>query len=82
MEKIKCPVCMGRKNKIPCVACNGSGVVELPKKKLSKIDKDGRFKEAAHKLRDAGYTLREIAAMLGYKGAQSIAHLLNKKPLQ
>lgn len=78
-EKIVCPVCNGGKERKSCVACKGVGFLTAPKPPKSVYDKDGRMKAAAHVLRNAGYTLREIAAILGYKGPQSIAHLLNKK---
>lgn len=75
--KIKCPVCKG--NGEYCVACKGSGKIKPPKPKNYIKDNEGQMKKAAHALRKTGYTLREIATILGYKNPQSIAHLLNKK---
>lgn len=77
-EKIICPVCKGGKDRHKCVACKGEGFLTAPKPNKSVYDKDGRMKKAAHSLRDYGYTLREIASILGYKHPQSIANLLNK----
>ena len=74
---IVCPACKG-KNKL-CVACKGKGKLKPPKPNHSIRDTDGKNKEAATKLRKAGYTLREIAEILGYKHPQSIQSLLNKK---
>lgn len=36
--------------------------------------------KVAISLREAGYTIREIAAALGYKHPGSVSHLLNKAP--
>jgi hypothetical protein len=77
-NKIVCPVCRGRyKN---CAACKGTGKLNPPKPKNYKKDQDGEMKSAATILRDYGYTLREIAEILGYHHPQSIQNLLNKKP--
>jgi DNA-binding transcriptional MerR regulator len=79
MEKIKCPVCLGGKNKHRCLACNGEGLLNPPKPSNRIYDTDGERQSTAKVLRDYGYTLREIAAILGYKHPQSIQSLLNKK---
>jgi hypothetical protein len=78
-SKIKCPVCLGGKNKHRCNACKGEGLLKPPKPNNSIYDTDGENKKTAHILKDYGYTLREIAAILGYNHPQSIANLLNKK---
>lgn len=76
-EKIICVVCSGKNKK--CVACNGTGKIIAPAKKyIGKKDPDGKIGLAAIKLRKASYTLREIASILGYKGPQSVAHLINR----
>jgi hypothetical protein len=77
MKKIKCPVCLGKEK--DCLACHGTGKVNPPKPKNYKRDVDGQNKATAHILSDYGYTLREIAEMLGYKHPQSIKNLLDKK---
>lgn len=78
-EKIICPVCRGGKFQQRCPACHGKGKLNQPKTNNAIYDRDGENKKAAQALRDYGYTLREIAEMLGYKHPQSIANLLNKK---
>lgn len=78
MEKIVCPVCRGGKNRHRCLACKGEGWLKPPKPNNAIYDKDGERKKAAQALRDYGYTLREIASILGYNHPQSIANLLNK----
>lgn len=75
-KKIKCPVCLAKRS--DCIACNGSGTLYAPKQSNYKKDEDGRNKAAAHILRDYGYTLREIAEILGYHHPQSIKNLLDK----
>ena len=62
-----------------CAACKGLGKLTPPKPKNGKRDTDGLMKSAATILRDYGYTLREIAEILGYNHPQSIQSLLNKK---
>jgi hypothetical protein len=79
MEKIKCPVCRGGKNKYRCLACKGEGLLNPPKPSHAIYDTDGERKNAAEALRNYGYTLREIAGILGYNHPQSIQSLLNKK---
>jgi hypothetical protein len=65
--------------KFPCPACNGSGELKPPKPKKGKSDADGKLSHAAKALRDAGYTIREIANILCYDHPGSISHLLSKK---
>jgi hypothetical protein len=79
MKKIKCPVCLGGKNKNRCKACKGEGLLNPPKPNKAIYDTDGENQATAQVLRDYGYTLREIASILGYKHPQSIQHLLNKQ---
>lgn len=79
MKKIKCPVCLGGKNKYRCLACKGEGLLMPPKPNNKIYDTDGERKKAAQVLRDYGYTLREIAAIMGYNHPQSIQSLLNKE---
>lgn len=76
-KKIKCPVCLGKDRN--CVACGGTGKIQPPKPKNYKKDEGGKFSEAAKRLSDCGYTLREIAEILGYKHPQSIQSLLSKQ---
>lgn len=76
--KITCPVCLGKK-KEGCPACKGEGKLIPPNPKNGKRDVGGRMKDAATALRDYGYTLREIAEILGYNHPQSIQNLLNKQ---
>jgi hypothetical protein len=79
MKKIKCPVCLGGKNKQYCLACKGEGKINPPKPNHAIRDINGERKKAAETLRNYGYTLREIASILGYNHPQSIQSLLNKK---
>jgi hypothetical protein len=76
MKKIKCPVCKGKDDN--CVACKGKGELTQPKPNNHIKDTDGKLLNAATKLRKRGYTLREIAGILGYKHPQSVQSLLNK----
>ena len=64
-------------SKITCPVCGGNGQLEAPKGK-TKQDPDGRFAHAAKALKAEGYTVREIARLLGYKHPGSVSHLLSK----
>lgn len=64
-------------NECICPACKGTGKLPPPKEKV-KQDPDGRMAHAASALKEKGYTVREIAAILGYKNPGSISHLLGK----
>lgn len=66
-------------NKIKCPACNGCGFIKPVKPKNRIKDEGGKMSTSAKRLSKKGYTLREIADMLGYKHPQSIQHLLDKK---
>lgn len=62
-------------NKIICPCCEGSGVLtKVPFEMASDY-----VSKKAKNLKKAGFSLREIAEMLGYKYPNSIVHLLNKK---
>jgi AraC-like DNA-binding protein len=64
-------------HKIDCPVCNGTGRIDKPAH-LIKLDLDGKVAAAAQSLRKEGYTIREIAKVLGYKHPGSISHLLSK----
>lgn len=69
---------MAIKNVI-CPVCKGDGHFKPPKKGTGKqVDIDGRFSYAAKALRNDGYTIRQIAKILGFKNPGSISNLLNK----
>ncbi len=51
--------------------CNGIGKIEVQPKPTS-----AQIKVAAKNLRKQGFTIRQIAAALGFKHPGSISHLL------
>jgi transposase len=51
-----------KKEKITCVICKGTGLMEQPPKEAI----EGR-KYMAKRLREAGWSIRKIAKKLGYK---------------
>jgi len=57
--------------KCKCPLCNGTGKINVAVKPLASDNK-----KAASRLREKGYTIREIAKALGYKHPGSISHLL------
>ena len=62
------------KDKCKCPTCGGSGEIDriiLKPQGLSDTNKP-----LAKKLKKKGYTIRQIAKMLGYKHPGSISHLL------
>lgn len=65
-------------NHIACPVCHGTGKIDPPVK-TTKKDKDDSLPAAAMALREAGYTIREIATLLGFKHPGSISYLLDKE---
>lgn len=61
---------------ICCPVCKGTGKLE-DRSLLNKAKEIERKKNAAIKLREIGYSIREIQRMLGYKSPRSI-HLFLK----
>jgi len=60
-----------------CPICNGSGELPEPNSRI-KDDKAER-REAAKVLRDAGYSIRQIAGFLGYKSPRSVFLAIQEK---
>lgn len=60
-----------------CPICNGSGSIDEPRLERSKIDLIEVKREMAKKLREKGFSFRQIQKALGYKSVRSITHLLN-----
>lgn len=58
-----------------CPTCHGSGMLEPPVRAPDDVTERRR---AAHKLRRAGYSLREIADALGYASNNSVRWLLRR----
>lgn len=58
----------------PCPTCQGSGVVSV----VVAVSKTATARPLAIKLRNDGYSIREIAAMLGYTHPGSISNLLRE----
>jgi hypothetical protein len=57
-----------------CPCCNGTGDIGEPKKKEIQVVEVKR--EMALKLREQGFSLRQIQKVLGYKNVRSIVYLL------
>jgi len=55
-----------------CPTCNGTGIVEAA------ISKNDTNRPLAKKLIKDGYSIREVARMLGYKNPGSVTHLLKE----
>jgi hypothetical protein len=63
---------------VDCPVCKNTGKIAPPKMTQKVRDPDGTHAFAAKILRAEGYSFREIARILGYKGPGSILHLVNK----
>lgn len=59
---------------IECPACKGKGKIPAPKA-TKRYERNAR---AAALLNEAGYSLREISGLLGYKSSRSAAILIRK----
>lgn len=59
-----------------CPVCSGTGKIHEPKS----VRKGQKNRRAAVLLHKAGYSLREISTLLGYKSSRSAAILIQKKP--
>jgi len=59
---------------IPCPICKGKGRLMPPSPRMTHPSR----REAAHVLRSAKYSLRQIAAFLGYKTVGGVQKLLKK----
>ncbi len=59
---------------MPCPICKGKGRITPPSPRMSHPAK----REAAHVLRSANYSLRQIRDLLGYKTVGGIQKLLKK----
>ena len=60
-----------------CPVCHGSG--EIDKAGSKTASRQRRKKNIARALRKEGYTIREIAALMGYKSPSQVHGLLNNK---
>lgn len=56
-----------------CPLCNGCGKIEV-QVKTAPVE----LEKAAKNMRKEGFTIRQIAKVLGYKHPGSISHLLSK----
>ncbi len=63
-------------NLCECPVCKGTGKYKLPHK--MKVDSMEIKKEIAFKLRERGYSIRQIMVALGYKSPLSIQLFLKK----
>ena len=61
-----------------CPVCRGKGELQLPKIKLNyyKIEIDPQ--KVAIELNKLGYSMREIAQIMGFNSPGSVKHLLDK----
>ena len=59
-----------------CPVCKGKG--ELPEPRSTQRDKTAERQRMVRILRDAGYSIRQIAALIGYKSPRSVALALEK----
>lgn len=64
------------KGQFICPICNGSGKVDFPYK--LQIDKVEINAQIAKRLREKGYSIRQIMHALNYKSTRSITELLKK----
>ena len=62
-------------HKIDCVVCKGVGKLERP---YQLSDEAGMKKVCAIKLREHGYSIRQIAKFLGYSSPSSVQVILDK----
>lgn len=65
-----------QKEKGTCPICKGQGKVDKPKQDVAARKR--RKKEIATTLRLEGYTIREIAALMGYKSPSTVDYILNQ----
>lgn len=61
-------------NECECPICEGTGLVTDPRK--LEIDTTEVKRGMAKKLRNFGYSFRQIQNALGYKSVRSVQHLL------
>lgn len=65
METMKCPI------------CDGSGKLQMPERKpFTKTEVD--LSAIAKRLRQEGYSFREITSIMGFKHPGSISYILNQ----
>lgn len=58
-----------------CPVCNGTGELEKPH---TTISGEPDVRAMVKTLRDAGYSIRQIMKLIGYKSPQSIQKILTK----
>jgi len=62
--------------KIKCPMCEGCGEIEAPHFKQKIMNEKAA---TAKRMREQGYSIREIMKAIGYKSPRSIQQLLNKQ---
>lgn len=65
---------MAKEQRIKCPVCSGNGELTAPKNNTE--SRKRRKTIIAKKLREEGYTIREIMALMGYKSTTSVQLLL------
>jgi len=65
------------KTKINCPVCNGCGMLEPPKKKSNSVIEQKII--IVKKLKENGYSVREIMKIMNYKSPQAVSYLLKKQ---
>lgn len=58
-----------------CPICKGTGIFQNPNR--MQVDTVEVKRELAKKLREKGYSIRQIQQALGYKSTRSVTYLLN-----
>lgn len=66
-----------KQQKVKCSVCNGTGELSPPNNTIK--ERQARRAGIANKLRKEGYSIREIAALMGYSSPNSVFVLLDKK---
>jgi hypothetical protein len=64
-----------QKQEVKCPVCKGHGTIEKAGKTIE--SRQRRRKDIAQKLRSEGYTIREIAALMGYSSPSTVHGILN-----
>lgn len=66
----------------PCPVCSGAGVLPMPNASTKHTKRRIDISIMAKLLREAGYSIREIGAFLGYSSPKSVQLLLKKHGLK
>lgn len=62
-----------------CPLCKGQGIIQMDDPRRKEVDIYEVKKEMAVKLREKGFSLRQIQKALGYKSVRSVVYILDKK---